>query len=198
MKLVPLQSLRTLLLGLLLVLSAARVVPSAELPYDFIEVAAVDLNPDYSRFENGQGFSLAVSKTLSSIFFVDGRYTKAHIRVGGDIQGREITDWWHLGMFLRNDLTSRFHVVGGVALQGTKLAGDNESGFSVQLGLRSLPFERVEVNVSIGYLDLVIEDFQTIIEANYRLTENLSIGVRIRDYADWDYSSYEGGVRYNF
>ena len=183
---------------LLFTLPTAKEGYSAEISYDFIELGVVDLNPDYSPFENGHGFSLMASKTLLSSLFIEGQYIKAKIKVGGDLQSRELTDWWHLGTFLKTDLSSKLHLIGGVALQGTHLAGQNESGFSLQVGFRSLPFKRLEFNMRVGYLDLFIKDLQTIIEANYHLTDNFSIALRIRDYADWDYSSYEGGIRYNF
>lgn len=168
------------------------------LGYDYIEIAVADVNPDYSPFEDGIGPSFLFSKTLSEALYLNASYTYASLKVGGAIRSKEMTDWTSLGIGARYPIAERFHVIAGVDWQGTTLDDRCESGFGIKLGFRSLISEHLEFNLSVSYLDLVIEDIQIIGELLFQLSDSFAFGLRIRDYGKWDYSSYEAGLRYYF
>jgi hypothetical protein len=187
-----------LLVGLGFSAVAKASVVAAPLDYDLIEVAAATGNPDYSPFDNGLGYSLLLSKSLSDIFFLHANYTRAIFAVGGELGGRKLSDWGTLGLGARIAVHPRLHLLTGGSWQGAILDDGTESGYAVHLGLRSQLHDRVEFNLVFSYLDLVITDIQTIGEIYFRMTDSLDLGLRVRDYADWDYTSYEAGLRYHY
>ena len=174
---------------------------AGELPsisYDSIELNYSTVNADYSPFDDGYGYSLGGSKKIGDIFYLTGNYTHARARIGGDIRSQELSDWWAVGPFAAWAINPRFHLIGGVTVQGAVLDDRTETGYCLQAGFRALPLRHVEFNLFMGYLDVVIKDIQTIGEVYYHINETLAVGGRVRDYADWDYTCYDVGLRYSF
>jgi len=172
--------------------------PRSRIDYDHVELAYADGNPDHKPYANADGYALILNKDLNGAFFLVASYNREKFNVGGALSGREVSDWTSAGPFWRWQCHPRFHLVVGATWQHAALDGKKQDGYALQIGFRSRPLDRVEFNLMFGYLDLVIDDIQTIGGIYLQLIPSLDLGFRVRDYADWDYTSYEGGLRFHF
>lgn len=176
----------------------AAEVETSRIDYDTFEIDYATGNSDWKQYRHGGGYSLILNKDLIWNTFLMAAYTREEFRIGGPIQGRELSDWIAVGPAWRWEVHPRFHLVTAATWQRAVLDDENEDGYGLHVGFRSRPFDRLEINFLIGYLDLVIEDVQAIGEVYLQLLPWLDLGARVRDYADWDYTSYEGGLRFHF
>jgi hypothetical protein len=107
-------------------------------------------------------------------------------------------DWLVLGLGYRLPLSDRIDLTGALDYQSVELNGNRRNGGGVLLGVRARPFDAWELGLQVGYFDLVRKDTQVILDVAYRLTNRVDFVGRIRDFADWNYTSYEAGLRYRF
>lgn len=185
------------------ILGASAVYAGAQ-DYQYIELVYSENNPDEKNLTNGTGFTLAGSMHLNSRFYSFGWLNHAEVELCWlecFKQSRIIhtmNDWLMLGLGYHWPLRDNTDLTAAINYQSAELDGSREHGGGILLGVRTRPVEALNLAVQAGYFRLEFDDFQIIGEATYQITEHLDFVGRIRDFNDWDYSSYEGGLRYRF
>lgn len=174
------------------------------LDYRYIELAYSENNPDEKSLENGTGFTLSGSVPLAGRLYGFGRFNHAEADLCWEecpLQTRTIhtmDDWLVLGLGYHWPLKENTDLTAAIDYQSVELDGSREHGGGVLLGIRTRPADRWDLSFQIGYFNLEFDDFQLVGEVAYKISERLDVVGRLRDFNDWDYSSYEGGVRYRF
>lgn len=170
--------------------------------HDYVEVAYSLYNPDWERRENASGVSLLGSKSLGNRF-----HAMASINLletddtGLDVtsaRGLPFKNWHVVGAGLHGVLGSRFGYSITASYQGVDVEDNYENGAGISAGLSAVVFGNVELGVEVGWLDLVISDATLVGHAAYRLNGSTMLTARVMDYADWDYTRYEIGLRATF
>ena len=169
---------------------------------DYVEVAYSLYNPDWERRENASGASLLASKALGAQFrLVAGINLLETDDTGLDVvsaRGLPFRNWHTVGAAYGGDLGSQFGFTVTAAYEGVEVDGNYKSGASLSAGLTTLVFRNLELGVAVGWLDLVISDTTLVGHGTWRLTDRTHLTARIMDYAEWDYTRYEIGLRAGF
>ncbi len=172
-----------------MVFSSAAVEPD----YDYLEVTYYRPNPDY-QFDDDSSVGVNGSLSVQRMFGF-AHYSDAEIRVGGDGGGRMLGQWRELGLGAYLPLTERLHLVAAVSAQQADIDGDAEQGWRLHAGARGALGNRWWWSLEAGYLDLELSDHPLNAELGFRPHDRLGVLFRIRDYAEWDFTAYELGVR---
>ncbi|MDY6828148.1 MAG: hypothetical protein SV583_02115 [Pseudomonadota bacterium] len=162
----------------------------------YLEFAYTSANPDYSRFDDGEGHTLQAAVPVGDHFFVQARHTDAPFTASGNEIGRSrpVERWQGLGggVRTRSDSTE-YHVV--VQRQRVEFAQRWHYGTEWLVGLTQ-PWRQLQVRVEFGALDLVSHDLRMGGELTWWVHPAHGISARIRDYGRWDFTHYEFGWRF--
>lgn len=189
---------------LLIGLMCTAVVYADSPGYQYIELVYSENNPDEKSLANQGGFTVSGSMPLSSRFYGFGWFNHAEIELCWEecpLQNRIIhtmDDWLLLGLGYHWPLRDNTDLTAAIDYQSVDLDGSREHGGGVLLGVRTRPTDAWGLGLQVGYFKLEFDDFQIIGDVTYKISENLDIVGHIRDFNDWDYTSYEGGFRYRF
>lgn len=178
---------------LLLVGPAVAGTPS----YSYVEAGAYWARPEWNDFGSHRSVALRGSAALTGGWHAFGRYSDPQIRISGAGRGRIARDWLVAGVGYVWPISDGFHLVAGATAQRVELGGEPETGYGLQTGVR-MRLARLEFATELGTLNLGWRDVSIAAEALVYLTDKLSITSHIRDFDDWDYTSYEAGLRYHF
>jgi hypothetical protein len=166
----------------------------------YLETAFSLYNPDWEARENASGVSLSGSLPLTR-----------HVRVSAGINlletdpvegltvrhvsGKPFENWRSIGLGIFGHGPSGTLWTADIYAAAVDIEGDTENGGTIMLGVQK-SFDRLTAALGAGYLDLAIED--SIVEGTvaYEMTARWSAMARVRDYAEWDFTLYELGVRW--
>lgn len=186
-------SLLAAALGLALTGGAVAAGPS----YSYVEASAYWARPEWNDFGSHRSLAIRGSAALTERWHAFGRYSDPQIRISGAGRGRIARDWLAAGIGYSWPISDGFHLVAGATAQRVELGGETETGYGLQAGAR-MRLARLELATEAGTLDLGWRDVSIAAEALLHITDELSITSHIRDFDDWDYTSYEAGLRYHF
>lgn len=187
--------MRPVIVSLLVCLSAAT------LAQDFsgrADISYSEANPDYSPFPNGEGTSLFAKLFYLDQVFLTVRTTDSSFKPSGPVSGAEVEKWQEFGLGYRQRFNEFWALELSYLYQEIKQAGDYESGHENQIGVVYSPLDKLDLELSLGKLDLQIDDWNLDFEARYSVFENVYLTAKLRDYADWDFTFYEAGIGVSF
>ncbi|MBV1909747.1 MAG: hypothetical protein KUG78_10535 [Kangiellaceae bacterium] len=178
-----------------------KIIASAVL--SILSFGAMADNPSFDNVEFGytesdfdggfevDGFELKGSKEISDNFYIAGDFTRLSEN-GFDFDATTVgigykLDFTNSSTFFSEVDYARFDVDGG----------NNEDGYQITAGVRSMLTDRFELKAAIEYLDINDADGTFyVLGGAYSFTDKLAV------YADYSYesdvSAYGVGVRYNF
>jgi hypothetical protein len=182
-----------------LLLSFGSVQAADSLSWDSVALSYESADFDGEELS---GFGLAGSKLVGENIFIEGSYRSVSDDV--DIFGSEVDLELYrmsLGLGYRHAISTTTDFFGVVSyedieadasLQGNS-ASESENGYGLNVGLRSLVLENVELKGSIGYLDIADESETTFsVSGMYHFTEQFSAKVSYTDIDEVDFVSVSG------
>ncbi|MGQ0701357.1 MAG: hypothetical protein ACT4PZ_24330 [Panacagrimonas sp.] len=174
-------------------LTAARADTYAELLY-------ANVNIDFKPFPDEYGVHIFGSVDVHPRVTIFGGSNFTEFQPSGPVLGRyrSADDWTTVGAEFALWKNASAALVAGGAYQSVKLDEDREGGSSFHLGGRWRPHDRVRLGLNVGYLDLVVDDITLIASAAFALTRRLAWSFRVEDHSDWDFTTYETGLRWYF
>ena len=186
--------MRASLLALLLLVPG---IAAADRPLvrAFAELAYHIANPDWTPFSEGEGYALLARLPVTRQSFLFAHHRDARVQIGGFGQSQWLDEWSMAGVGRALPLGEGLWASVAASAQTARFAGRREDGWGVHLGINYRITPRWSVAAEVGMIDLVIDDYPYVIETAFDLSEHLGLVARMRDYADWDYSGFELGLR---
>lgn len=163
-----------------------------------IDLSYSEANPDYSPFSNGKGLGVYGRIEYDEKLLALYRQSDASFQPSGPVSGEEIDLWRELGLGYQHSLSEKWTLEGILSYQEIEQGSNNESGHEIQIGVQFQPYQVVNFDLSLGRLDLQIDDWNLDFETRYTAFENVYITAKLRDYADWDFTYYEFGLGLDF
>lgn len=165
---------------------------------DQIELLFTGANPDYKPFESTYGYSITGEYDFSSGLFLSGFYNETNFLASGSKVGNvNVQSWLETGIGYAFDHEwGQFYSL----LTFESIAAEHRTyeGFGAHFGYRKDWATNWSTVLQLGYLDTDFHDFQLQAKVNYKIADNFAITVGLRDYANWDYTSYEAGLVYRY
>lgn len=155
-------------------------------------------NPDYSPFPNGKGLGWYGRATLDQSVFVFTRGSNARFKPSGMVSGSEIELWLEAGLGYQYTVAERWRLEGNVSYQEVTRDNAREYGKGMQVGTHYQALKQLGFGLHLGKVDVQIDDWTLLFEADYQVAEKLYLVARLRDYADWDFTYYEAGAGLHF
>ncbi len=187
--------MRILHAGLSLALFAS--VTQAE---SYAELARATVNPDYKPFANGTGVVAQARLDLPADFFLFARFNETTFRPSGPVVGkyREGEDWTIVETGYQITRFAGFDLSVGGSYQAVWLDNQREDGFGMHTNLATMPWPWFKFSLDLAYVDLVMQDIALTADLALMVTDQLGVTLRLHDHSDWDFTSYEAGLRYYF
>lgn len=169
---------RTILASILgaLSLNAFAASPS----YDFIKAGYVQADIEDAGDFEPTGFQIQGVKSLNESVYITGRYGQ----LGEDVAGVDIDlDYASAGIGYRYGLTAKTDFFGEVTYEYVNLdveldgiSGEDDNGYGVTAGIRSMLTEQFELRGAICYIDIEEDETAFEIGADYFFTPQFSFG----------------------
>lgn len=152
-------------------------------------------NPDYKPFSTDYNFGLTWEQQLTDDSAFSLMYNDTDFNPSGPVVGSiRVNSWVEVGYeyFLAEDLYVMASYTTVDTTRGT------EDGFGIHIGYDIDWTDSLYSSLQFGLIDTGFSDYQLIGSLNYELTEQFEIAFKLRDYHEWDYTSYEFGVIFSF
>ena len=169
---------RTIIASILgaLSLNAFAASPS----YDFVKAGYVQADIEDAGDFEPTGFQIQGVKSLNESVYITGRYGQ----LGEDVAGVDIDlDYASAGIGYRYGLTAKTDFFGEVTYEYVNLdveldgiSGEDDNGYGVTAGIRSMLTEQFELRGAIRYIDIEEDDTAFEIGADYFFTPQFSFG----------------------
>ena len=167
--------------------------------WDYVQAGYVSTDFDDADIDfKPSGFSLSGAKLLGENVFVTGTYSQQ----SDDIFGVDIDlDMASLGLGYRYGLTQNTDFFGVVSYENIEISGAGESeddnGYGLTAGVRSIVTDSVELRGAIRYLDIADDgDTFFVAGADYFFSPQFAIGVSYETSSDLSF--FNVNARYNF
>lgn len=189
---------KTSILGLLLF---AMPVFAADISYNYVEAGyqKIDIDDDLSGgFDtDGDGFGIAGSFELNENWFMNASYSDASFDFGIDLTQLSIGGGYHAPLTDSSDFFATLSWV-RAEVSADGFGSADEDGYAAEIGVRGMIGERVELNGSIGYVDLGDGGDGTSFGAGvlYNFTDTVAAGFSLD--LDEDVTAYGIGLRMYF
>ena len=169
--------------------------------WDLIELDYVKVDIDDTDFEPN-GFSITGTKLLTDNIFMTGSYTDLNDDVSGinlDLENLSLGVGYRYGLTENTDWYGALSYVDlkAEASQGNNNEANDEDGFGISTGIRSMLTDQFELAGDITYVDIGDADETTFtVKGYYYVTEQiaLSLGYGISS----DANNFEIGARWAF
>lgn len=156
-------------------------------------------NPDFKPFETGYGFAANLEYQTESQFFGRLEIDMTEFRASGPEVGRtEVSDWLEYGIGYQLDSLLKGLYIYASYTDVSATGRDDLHGTGIHLGYQWHWSEKLSSSFQVGQIDTGFFDVQMQVRLNYHLDDNLSVGLRLRDHHDWDLTSYQLGISYQF
>ncbi len=187
--------MRILLAGVSLALVAS--VTQAE---SYAELARATVNPDYKPYPNGTGVVAQARFELPADFFAFARFNETGFRPSGPVVGKfkEGEDWTILESGYQLTRFAGFDLEVGASYQAVWLDDQREDGYGIHANIATMPWSWLKFSLDLAYVDLVLQDIALTADLALMVTEQFGVTLRLHDHSDWDFTSYEAGLRYYF
>ena len=184
-----------LLLGGVMTLSSLNAGASS-----YAELAYSRLSIDYKPFPDANGVRALAQLGIGERIEAYGSYNSAEFRPSGPELGQYAlaSDWADLGARIALLRGETLRLALGASSQSVELDSDRKYGHALHANLRWTPSARLQLELDLAQMDLVIDDIRASAALALHLSESLSLTTRIIDHSDWDLTFYEAGLRWNF
>ena len=189
--------LRYALIGVLMLSGAAAMAD--DISYSRIQATyqEVDLDAGGGVDVDGDGFGVGGSIAFSDNWYGFVNYSTADLESVVDLTILTIGGGWHTAISTNTDFYAELGFADG-EIEVSGFGSEDDSGYSVEVGIRTMMNENLELYGNIGQVDF--DDFGdgTSIGAGlwYTVSGNLALGLGA-DFED-DVSTYGFGVRLYF
>ncbi len=167
--------------------------------YSYIQAAYEEVDVDFGGGidADGDGYSVGGSVAIGDSWFVFAGYGTSDLESVVDLTVLTIGGGWHTSIAPNTDFFAALGFADGeIDLSG--FGSEDDTGYSVEVGLRSMVNEKLELTGSVSQVDF--DDFGdgTTINAGlwYTLSGNLALGLGA-SFED-DVTSYGAGIRLYF
>lgn len=169
--------------GLASILSLAGMPALAQSPdWDLIEVSYIGADIEDSEGISPTGVKIEGSYLIGDNVFLTGAFG----RLSDDIYGVDVdVDQGLFGLGYRYSITSSTDLFTAVSYQYLKVSGEgygasaseDDTGYAIDVGLRSMLNDSFELGGKIGYLSIDSEGETTFgVNANYYVTRSIAVG----------------------
>jgi len=197
----------TLAAALLLAVTMVSAQAAAGPRYTYIEggyqYTELDDPTGFGADLDGSGFFVAGSFAVTEIFHVFGGYSDTDLKVDLGIGTAEIDyQTLNLGVGLNWALNDRIDLVGRVAWVDVEAkfedVKEDDSGFGLSLGLRSMLTDRFEINTALNYVNLGsdADELAVALGTVFGVTDMLAL--TLTGQIGQDSSTFNAGVRLYF
>ena len=163
-----------------------------------VDINYSEANPDFSPFPNGEGISVYGRLSYDSAFLF-ARHSNPEFRPSGDVSSAdEVESWNELGLGYALDVHDNWTIEAGASWQEVEQGDNDESGHEIYIGAGFQPWDSLSFDLSVGQIDVQIDDWNLDFETRYSFYENVYFVAKLRDYADWDFTYYEAGLGIGF
>ena len=167
----------------------------------WVEIAGSYYNPDWEFRESESGVRLSGHFQRGG-WYVGATYntidTKPVDLVVVRLRGLPFGDWRELTVGHSLDLTPDTSWALEAAYQGVSVFDATESGYSIASALAHRFGPRVSGSLRVGYLQLEEQDWRITGQLLVSTGERSAVVARIDDFAEFDFTWYELGVRFFF
>ena len=181
------------LLGIVLVVFAFPAF-AADVNYNYAEIGYQKIDIDDNFIDvDGDGFGIGGSFELGENWFLAASYASADFDFGIDLDQISVGVGYHVDI---SDNTSFYGKLMAVRAEASGFGESaDEDGFGVEIGLRGMVTDNVELGGSLGYVDLGDAGDGTSVGAHllYNFNESFAVGIFID--VEEDVNSYGGGFR---
>ena len=148
--------------------------------YDFVKAGYVQADIEDAGDFEPNGFQIQGFKSLNENVYLTGRYGQ----LSEDVSGVDIDlDYASAGIGYRYGLTANTDFFGEVTYEYVNLdveldgiSGEDDNGYGVTAGIRSMLTEQFELRGAIRYIDIEEDDTAFEIGADYFFTPQFSFG----------------------
>ena len=148
--------------------------------YDFVKAGYVQADIEDAGDFEPNGFQIQGFKSLNENVYLTGRYGQ----LSEDVSGVDIDlDYASAGIGYRYGLTANTDFFGEVTYEYVNLdveldgiSGEDDNGYGVSAGIRSMLTEQFELRGAIRYIDIEEDDTAFEIGADYFFTPQFSFG----------------------
>ena len=191
------------ILGLSLIVFAAPAL-AGDLNYNFVQLGyqKVDLDDDFFDSSiDGDGYGISGSFEVGESWFITAGYSKLEFDTdfgfNVDLDQLGIGVGWHTDMSENADFFATLSYVQAEA-SASGFESEDEDGFGMTVGIRGMLGEKVELEGSIGYVDLGDAGDGTSfgVSGLYNFTETFALGLFVE--TDDDVTGYGIGARFYF
>ena len=155
-------------------------------------------NPDWKPFETGHGFAIAGEYDFDNGLFVQGFYNNADFMGSGpEVGGENFTSWLEAGIgYAFKNQWGQFYTL--ITYESVKSELTTFDGAGAHFGYRNDFADNWAAILQFGVINTDFQDYQIEAKLIYDISDNFAITLGLRDYADWDLTSYEAGISYYF
>ncbi len=167
--------------------------------YARAELAFTRANPDFRSLNDETGESLLLSLAGKSGWILNAYYNNTEFVPGGPRTGYRLQSHsLAVGGGYRWGLTQQLFLHAGLAYEERGLGGRDEAGAGIFSGIRYRPRRQFELALEAKYLDIGFSDWELLAEVFYYPRLNWFASLRLRDYAEADFTMYELGLGRRF
>ncbi len=155
-------------------------------------------NPDWKPYDTGYGFAIAGEYDFDNGLFVKGFYNDADFTGSGpEVGGKNITSWLETGIgYAFKNQWGQFYTL--ITYENAEAKLTTFEGAGAHFGYRNDFAENWAAILQFGVIYTEFHDSQIEAKLIYNLSENFAITLGLRDYGEWDLTSYEAGISYYF
>ncbi len=155
-------------------------------------------NPDWKPFETGYGFAIAGEYDFDNGLFVKGFYNDADFTGSGPkVGGENITRWLEAGIgYAFKNQWGQFYTL--ITYESAEAELTTFEGAGAHFGYRNDFAENWTAILQFGVIYTEFYDNQLEAKLIYNLSDNFAITLGLRDYDEWDLTSYEAGINFYF
>jgi hypothetical protein len=183
--------------GLLMLSGAVAMADGLSYSYIRANYQEVDIDLGGGLDVDGDGFGVAGSAEISDDWFIFANYSTFDFESVVDVSSLTVGAGYHSDVSSKTDWFATLGFAKAeVDVQG--LGSEDDSGYAVSLGLRSMVSESFELYGSIGYADLGDGADGTAVAAGFWYTVSGSLALGLGANFDDDVTGFGAGLRLYF
>lgn len=173
----------------------------AEKMSGWLELSASVYDPDWEFREREQGLRLAAQVGFGDWFLAGGYNTIATSAVDLPVvrvRGLPFRNWHELVVGYQHPLSATTSVTVAAAYTGLELFDEVHSGYWSGATVTQRVGSRVEASLRVAYMELDEQDWRLTGQLLIDTSERTALVLRLDDFAEYDFTWYEIGVRWRF
>lgn len=188
-----------------LVLFMPAVAGATDVSYDYLQIEYAATSADEGDLDS-DGFAVGFSHLFNDRVFIAAGFDQQEtdeisVPAAGSVKGSQL----RLGLGLRGPMSGMADLFGIASVLRADVSGkgslagidDSDTGFALEVGVRALVAEPVELSASVNYED-VFEDDTTFLKLGLTGDIGLVFALTGSVTVSNDATGYQAGIRYNF